>query len=99
MPDTHEHCWHVADFQHAVLNHRDDVCCHCGASRCVSTAIMRRQDGHGPYASWALDAFNGKVPPPCSKCNGTGTVPAPARLDEWFDRIACPACDGKAGTP
>jgi hypothetical protein len=40
--------------QHAMTNHRDEICCHCGASRCV---YLKREipPGHGKYtpdANW-----------------------------------------------
>lgn len=52
IPDGHEHCWHVANKQHLIHHHRDDICCHCGKKRCVS--LWRESptpEGHGPYAS------------------------------------------------
>lgn len=41
-------CWHYSSFQHAVTNHRDEVCCHCGTTRCVSVQ-PKIPLGHGPY--------------------------------------------------
>ncbi len=43
-----EHCWHKSDEQHAVADHRDDICCNCGTHRCVR---FDRQPipGHGPW--------------------------------------------------
>jgi hypothetical protein len=44
----HKCCWHRANIQHAVTNHRDEVCCHCGVPRCVELR-MRIPEGHGPF--------------------------------------------------
>ncbi len=37
-----EHCWHVSPTQPLVLNHRDELCCHCGLRRCCEL-------GHGHF--------------------------------------------------
>jgi hypothetical protein len=49
-PDD-KHCWHYANFQHAMMHHRDETCCHCGTSRCVSTydEYLRAREGHGRF--------------------------------------------------
>jgi len=45
------HCWHYASFQHTVLHHRDEVCCNCGLTRCISTydEDMKAREGHGRF--------------------------------------------------
>lgn len=47
-----EHCWHIANMQHTLTNHRDDICCHCGITRCVRLQRDHYGNnlGHGPYA-------------------------------------------------
>ncbi len=48
-PDAgHAHCWHYANFLHAVPNHSDEVCCHCGEGRCRSTYVAPAP-GHGRF--------------------------------------------------
>lgn len=46
-----EHCWHYAPFQHSMMHHRDDICCHCGQTQCVSTLgeYNESRKGHGPF--------------------------------------------------
>jgi hypothetical protein len=46
-----KHCWHYAAFQHAMMHHRDETCCHCGKDRCVSTydEYMKAREGHGQF--------------------------------------------------
>src|SRR3990167_10284053 len=46
----HEHCWHISNFQHAVPNHRDEQCCHCGINRCIRYE-MKIPDGHGSFCT------------------------------------------------
>lgn len=48
-PDC-DHHWHTATWQHTVTNHRDEVCCRCGGSRCVTVAPPERDPACGPYA-------------------------------------------------
>ena len=43
------HCWHTSPIQHAMMYHRDDICCHCGHARCVSLGLPVIPEGHGPY--------------------------------------------------
>ena len=39
---TYGHCWHVRGEQHTIGGgHRDDICCWCVKSRCVSFIPMR----------------------------------------------------------
>jgi len=47
-PFPHTCCWHKANEQHAIMNHRDDICCHGGCRRCVRLKLDR-PDGHGPF--------------------------------------------------
>lgn len=47
--DCKKHCWHMANFQHAVMNHRDDTCCWCGENKCVRLRRIPLFKGHGPY--------------------------------------------------
>ena len=59
MPDhvaDHSACWHYATTQHAMMNHRDEVCCHCGIGRCVSMRRVR-PSGHGPFfpGPWSVE--------------------------------------------
>lgn len=42
-----KHCAHRDSFQHSVMNHLDEACCHCGATRCVT---LERDPSHGKYA-------------------------------------------------
>lgn len=48
----HEHCWHSANFQHAIPNHDDQTCCKCGENRCHSTedGMVAYCAQHGPKA-------------------------------------------------
>jgi len=48
MTSECKHCWHRSSFQHAVPNHRDDICCHCGESKCVHLE-QYHPEGHGKY--------------------------------------------------
>lgn len=43
-----EHCWHRSPIQHAMMNHRDEVCCWCDQSRCVNW-MPETPAGHGPH--------------------------------------------------
>ena len=49
VADNGKHRWHKHQLQHAVPNHRDEVCCHCGVGRCVHTPPLPAPEGHGPY--------------------------------------------------
>lgn len=50
------HCWHVADYQHTLDRHRDDLCCYCGATRCVTVPRPARvgRGGHGRWMHGAM---------------------------------------------
>lgn len=43
------HCWHYAQFQHLMTNHRDEICCHCGEKVCRMLWPTENY-AHGPYA-------------------------------------------------
>lgn len=46
----HQHCWHAANFSHAISYHSDETCCLCGENRCVSLGHLRiNTEGHGPF--------------------------------------------------
>lgn len=48
--DEHEHCWHRARMQHAMMNHRDETCCHCNADRCINFEVGIPK-GHGRFCT------------------------------------------------
>jgi hypothetical protein len=43
-----DHCPHRSPYQHAIGNHLDEICCHCGATRCVHLGEVT-DPLHGPY--------------------------------------------------
>jgi hypothetical protein len=46
---AHVHCWHGTGRQYATMPPRwDEVCCHCGETRCVTAPVERREE-HGPH--------------------------------------------------
>ncbi len=55
----HEHCWHKATVQHAMTNHLDEVCCHCGAARCVYLETGA-PEGHGPFTPYGDHVITGR---------------------------------------
>lgn len=42
------HCWHSSPIQHAMMYHRDEVCCRCGQSRCINW-MPKTPEGHGSH--------------------------------------------------
>lgn len=44
------HCPHASMNQHSIAHHRDDVCCYCGAVRCVTLMSQpAAPPEHGPH--------------------------------------------------
>jgi hypothetical protein len=43
-----KHCWHRSPFHHAIQNHADIRCCHCGTDKCVRLRA-EAPPGHGPH--------------------------------------------------
>jgi hypothetical protein len=54
------HCWHPAEFTHAIYvpngHHADEKCCFCGASQCYSKFNRNDQFRHGPFAGNNLNS-------------------------------------------
>lgn len=48
------HCWHLAPVRHAVLveggQHIDEICCHCGETRCRTVMFPMDRLEHGLFA-------------------------------------------------
>lgn len=71
-PPTKEvttHCWHRSQLQHLTKFHECQVCCWCGAERCVRKNVVRSTQ-HGPHVTiWIkeegehISRFTG--PDPC----------------------------------
>lgn len=43
------HCWHPSNFQHAMMNHIDEICCHCGFKKCTNLPFKIDYSGHGEF--------------------------------------------------
>jgi len=43
-----KHCWHPANINHALPNHRDEVCCFCGHFSCLSLSDVNT-GAHGKF--------------------------------------------------
>lgn len=50
-PSACSHCWHMSEFQHAMMNHYDQYCCRCGSGECVDTTsqVEAYAKKHGPF--------------------------------------------------
>lgn len=60
--DDGEHCWHYSPVQHTIPNHRDEVCCYCGGSRCCTLSEGNgTTKSHGPHKPGAGEANEGRV--------------------------------------
>lgn len=48
VPGGVKHCWHPANGNHALMYHRDEVCCFCGHHSCLSLSEVNT-GAHGKF--------------------------------------------------
>lgn len=92
---TYGHCWHVRDEQHTIDGHRDDVCCWCLKSRCVTVPTrpaIKDGEPHRSHGHFGLGERIGWEEPPAPAsfeqiAVAPRIVPFKAPIDPDFRRM------------